>query len=297
MAAFKSNWHMARLWLAATGVCLVGPALTASATVVDDFSVGPIIVTGPATQTQTGLDSAHVPGGSRSFSVGQFGSGSVVEIDPPVGLKFSSSGRGYFDLVYDFTTGGHGIDLTQGGHDRFRLILGNVAITSFTPLGLYTSLPPNSSSNGVSLYIGDWDGLILEFPFSAFPVSMTAAQNLTLDVARNPPGASFEIRSITTAAPPLAGDYDRSGVVDSADYDVWRRFMGISTKNGIGFAIASADGNSDGFVNGTDYLIWRKAFDAAAAVGGVSSVPEPATFLMAVAAFFAVTSFRARIYR
>ena len=54
-------------------------------------------------------------------------------------------------------------------------------------------------------------------------------------------------------APELAGDYDRSGVVDSDDYALWRQQFGTSAiTSGSG-----ADGNSDGVVDATDFTVWR----------------------------------------
>lgn len=45
------------------------------------------------------------------------------------------------------------------------------------------------------------------------------------------------------------GDYDRSGVVDQSDYDLWADDYGTTLPN--------ADGNGDGMVDAADYTIWR----------------------------------------
>jgi Dockerin type I domain len=269
---------VAHVYMAAA-ICGLGfPANFSLAVVIDDFQVGAITVVGPSVQTQGGLDSAHVLGGSRLMNVGQHGNGSVLEIDPGSGLNFQSSGWGYFTLKYDFTADGAGTDLTAGSQDRIRVRFGDVQ-TSYTLFGLYLTLPPNSSNNGVSISFQNWDGLILEVPFSAFPSSPTAAQNLTLDISRNPAGSSFVIESITTAGSPTPGDYNRDGVVDVADYHVWKRFAGISTRNGVKWPIASADGNADGVVDAADYITWRKAAGSTSGGGASSSIPEPTTLI------------------
>jgi hypothetical protein len=84
------------------------------------------------------------------------------------------------------------------------------------------------------------------------------------------------VRTNLTAGPALP-DYNDNGVVDAADYALWRNTLGLM---GAGLA---ADGNNDGTVNGADYDLWRANFGkmVAPASGGalassIASVPEPA---------------------
>jgi uncharacterized secreted protein with C-terminal beta-propeller domain len=55
----------------------------------------------------------------------------------------------------------------------------------------------------------------------------------------------------------LAGDFDASGAVDDADYNVWRTTFGSTTD-------FRADANRDHQIDAADYSIWRRARTAAA---------------------------------
>ncbi|HVT28466.1 MAG TPA: peptidylprolyl isomerase [Lacipirellulaceae bacterium] len=79
--------------------------------------------------------------------------------------------------------------------------------------------------------------------------------------------------------PVLAGDYNMSGSVTSADYTTWRNNLGSAVN-------AAADGNGDGIVDGADYVIWRKAMahGSGSGAGNVSAIsaPEPTGAFLAV---------------
>jgi GH25 family lysozyme M1 (1,4-beta-N-acetylmuramidase) len=78
-----------------------------------------------------------------------------------------------------------------------------------------------------------------------------------------------------------AGDFDRSGNVDAADYITWRKTLGQTVNMGT-----AADGNLNGAVDLDDYRVWRANFGVAYSVGSGntvdsnSTVPEPAGTLM-----------------
>jgi hypothetical protein len=64
-----------------------------------------------------------------------------------------------------------------------------------------------------------------------------------------------------------AGDYNADGLVDVADYGLWRSTFGSATR-------LAADGNKNGLVDAADYVLWRTAIDTE--VGRIAaSIPEP----------------------
>lgn len=60
----------------------------------------------------------------------------------------------------------------------------------------------------------------------------------------------------------IRGDYNQNGVVDAADYTVWRDSLGDSVP-----AFTGADGDGNGIVDQQDYLVWRTNFGATTTTG------------------------------
>jgi hypothetical protein len=83
----------------------------------------------------------------------------------------------------------------------------------------------------------------------------------------------------------IAGDYNHNGVVDMADYVLWR-----NTKGQTGSGLA-ADGNNDNVVNDLDYSFWRARFGNTSGSGsglGGAAVPEPGLLSLIVCAIGAL---------
>ena len=78
-----------------------------------------------------------------------------------------------------------------------------------------------------------------------------------------------------SVVPPVPGDYNQNGVVDAADYVVWRENIGSATLPNRGPRIA-------GPVGAVDYDFWRSHFGATSGSGsGVAlAVPEPSTLVI-----------------
>ena len=83
----------------------------------------------------------------------------------------------------------------------------------------------------------------------------------------------------------LAGDYNYDGVVDAADYVLWRNTLGASVPKSTG-----ADGSGNGIIDAADYGIWVSHFgDLTSAAAGAASfalaVPEPSACALAATAW------------
>lgn len=93
------------------------------------------------------------------------------------------------------------------------------------------------------------------------------------------------IGGFRTTVLPLTGDYNGDGMIDAADYTVWRDTLGQQVIIG-----QQADGNHNGTIDEGDYLVWKQNFGASNGSSSLTAVPEPtnaalvslfATFLVA----------------
>ncbi len=85
------------------------------------------------------------------------------------------------------------------------------------------------------------------------------------------------------------GDYNGNGVVDAADYTVWRDTLGSAVA-----AFSGADGDGDGMVDDDDYDVWKANFGealgpgaggGAGAIGSTGAVvPEPTALVLLLGA-------------
>lgn len=82
--------------------------------------------------------------------------------------------------------------------------------------------------------------------------------------------------------PLLTGDYNADGLVNQADYQLWRSSYGSTTD-------PRADGSGDGLVDGADYTIWRDALQSSA-----TAIPEPRGAWLIAPAALLLTPMRIR---
>jgi hypothetical protein len=92
----------------------------------------------------------------------------------------------------------------------------------------------------------------------------------------------FREATILPETPALAGDYNINGVVDAADYTVWR-----DSPAGPGILANDA---TPGTISASDYDVWKAHFGQTGGSGSNSNaaVPEPATWALVAWAFSAV---------
>ncbi len=90
------------------------------------------------------------------------------------------------------------------------------------------------------------------------------------------------------AAASITGDYNGDGIVNVADYNMWRSMQGSPVTPGT-----KADGNSNGIVDAGDYITWRKLISMAGgtSIGG-GAVPEPAGLLLITTGTIGLLAFR-----
>ncbi|TWT97858.1 hypothetical protein Pla108_20110 [Botrimarina colliarenosi] len=118
--------------------------------------------------------------------------------------------------------------------------------------------------------------------FDALPFGDTVVGYVFGGIAANAPHVRSDPAALSAATNRVfevlltvqEGDYNRDGLVDSADYDLWRDAYGSTTN-------LLADGNGDSVVNAADYTVWRDVMSSQAAA---INVPEPMSVFLLLTA-------------
>ncbi|MCA9238770.1 MAG: hypothetical protein KDA37_01155 [Planctomycetales bacterium] len=217
--------------------------------------------------------------------------------------ELSQGGSLFYELeVPDFYTGGElsvvlawnalVTDGNSGAAFDPVLNLANLDLKLYDEQGLLTGSPLAISESNVDnvehIYLP-------ETPVGKY--TLEVLYNTTDNLGAPPSLQDFGIAwRLDSEAPYRAtGDYNQDGVVDSADYTLWRDLLGSSID-------LAADGDLNGVVDQGDYLVWQNAFGSthtppmvtitslttlsAAASQAVGS-PEPAAAVMLATLFAA----------
>jgi hypothetical protein len=165
-------------------------------------------------------------------------------------------------------------DIAAGGEFHARLRLSNDDATSVDLTNPLLEYDFTVSGTSADFYMFE-NTLLLPDGIRSFDLTFISGGALAAT------GTIFidDISAAILSAPLLAGDYNKNGVVDTADYTVWRDTVG---QTGAGLA---ADGNGDGQVNQLDYDVWTTNFGDTSGASSSSpaanqSIPEPATAVL-----------------
>jgi hypothetical protein len=76
--------------------------------------------------------------------------------------------------------------------------------------------------------------------------------------------------------PELPGDFNRDGIVNQLDLDIWKAHAGKSS----GVTFEMGDANGDGVINLLDLDIWKVNAGSSLGGAGMAGVPEPSTIVL-----------------
>lgn len=118
------------------------------------------------------------------------------------------------------------------------------------------------------------NGVTGAFAFADLP-SLATGRMWRLDYSAN--AATLSVK--------LAGDYNDNGIVDAADYTVWRNLLGRTFD-------PRADGDTNGTIDIHDYHVWKANFGLAAGAAStiISSQPVPEPSLWVAVAWIVIAA-------
>ena len=211
-------------------------------------------------------------------------------IVPNGGVLAPGNSAGVTKIEGDYSQGSPGATLqieiggTTSGtqYDKVN-VTGNVFLGGSLQLAMLNGFVPNAVDTFTILdAAGSLSG---SFANAASGQRLATSNGLGSFIVNYGPGSAFNQKQIVLSsflATSLAGDYNHNGVVDAADYTVWRDTLGSTTD-----LRANGDntGASTGKIDQADYTFWRTHFgnhtgSGAAEFDMQSAVPEPCSFAL-----------------
>ena len=182
-----------------------------------------------------------------------------------------------------------GLDFQQDASGALHIELQGTGLAQFDRLTL-TGAAQFAGNVNVSLLGGFAPTLGNVFNFVSATGGISGSFESLTQSAGMPAGLFFGLAYQATFAQlvvidHLPGDYNKNGIVDAADYVVWRDTLGQ-----VVTALSGADGNGNGMIDADDYGVWKANFGNHSGSGASanSAVPEPATVLMLLTAILAI---------
>ena len=166
------------------------------------------------------------------------------------------------------------IDLTDSAYDQ-AIVTGDVSLGVQATLNLPTATYVPASIHAFTLIDNQGPNLI-SGSFSNYAEGASVffgSQEYQLTYTGGTGGNDLVLNPVVVGVP---GDYNGNGVVDAADYVLWR--SGGPLQNEV---------DTPNVVNQQDYVEWRARFgntagSGSASLAGTSAVPEPSTALFSV---------------
>jgi hypothetical protein len=114
--------------------------------------------------------------------------------------------------------------------------------------------------------------------------------SIAVEVFQQPAESLFALDVGKLEARPYA-DFNLDGVIDNADFTIWKANFGV--ENNASFE--EGDANGDGLIDAADYVVWRDTMGPAVSLGvftvsatSINVVPEPTTIGLAIAGAIAL---------
>jgi T5SS/PEP-CTERM-associated repeat protein len=195
-------------------------------------------------------------------------------VAPGIAVPITSNTVGALDIDGDYTQFvGGALDIELGSTASFDklIVTGHATLAGTLNVSLFNAFTP-AVGNSFDLLTAT-GGITGNFSQVDLPSLLTGGHGPFWTVVYTNTDVILKLVNSPT------GDFNHNGVVDAADYTVWRKSLG---QTGIGLA---ADGDGNHVIDMADYNIWKSNFGLAAgsAAAASNAVLEPATVWMVLA--------------
>jgi hypothetical protein len=165
-------------------------------------------------------------------------------------------------------------DFTNNGMMRVSILAADgTTVVTFADVNFDNTFTGTTAANNVNNNTYDLTQLFPTNPIGSF------VRIESLDTTKKLVLAEVEVFGPPAAPVGVPGDYNNNGIVDGADYVVWRKHLGqtFQLQNEV-------SGTTAGTVTPEDYTAWRTRFGNTSGSGssllGGSQVPEPASIVL-----------------
>jgi hypothetical protein len=207
------------------------------------------------------------------------GTNATVDIQAKLTVAQGAGQADHIVLVLKDNDGNDDTATTGGDEYHFNLPLSSFNTTTMTtvsvPLSSFTKLTKANE------FTNPGDGLLTNFNLYYLGLNTDQGAGLV--------NVAIDHISVDLPAPAgVAGDYNGNGIVDAADYTVWRDHLGQT------FALPNRSVLQSGAIGQGDYDFWKSRFGAISGSGSSAAVPEPATWVLGLIGIMALGLMRRR---